>query len=69
MQEPLHLHGSGVVAHMGRLGFSTIMAQANGDCGIESLLLLADSRRGPGERVALRKRMQTFLRSVARDTA
>ena len=69
LQSHLPLRGSGVVAHMGRQGFATIMTQANSDCGIESLLVLADSRRGPMERSALRERMQRFLCNAARDPA
>ena len=61
----LHLHGDGVVAHMGRLGFAAVMTQANGDCGIESLLVLADRRRGEPERLTLRKHLQQFLYNVA----
>ena len=37
------------------------MTQSNGDCGIESLLILADSRRGPTERSASRERLQRFF--------
>ena len=65
--EELPLHGDGVVAHMGRLGHATLMTQAKGDCGIESLLLLSDSRRGAGPGIALRKEMQRFLQDVAGD--
>ena len=54
---------------MGRLGFSTILTQANGDCGIESLLVLADERRGPRERLALRRCLQQFLVDVSDDPA
>ena len=50
---------------MGRLGFAAVMTQANGDCGIESLLVLADHRRGQPERLTLRKRLQQFLYNVA----
>ena len=67
LPEPMHLRGSGVVAHMGRQGYATAFTQANGDCGIESLLLLANSRRGPCENLALRKMLQGFLHDVAED--
>ena len=56
--EPLPLHGDGVVSHMGRLGFATIMTQAKGDCGVESLLVLCDHRRGPREILVLRRQLQ-----------
>ena len=61
----LALHGDGVVAHMGRLGYATLMTQAKGDCGVESLLLLSDSIRGAGPGIVLRKQLQRFLQGVA----
>ena len=65
LQHELPLHGSGGVAHMARLGYATIMTEANGDCGIEALLVLANSRRGPLERTGLRRRLQEFMRAAA----
>ena len=65
LQHELPLHGVGVVAHMARLGYATIMTEANGDCGIESLLVLANSRRGPMERTSLRRRLQEFMQAAA----
>ena len=65
LQGELPLRGVGVVAHMARLGYGTIMTEANGDCGIESLLVLANSRRGPSQRIALRRRLQEFMQAVA----
>ena len=58
------MRGVGVVAHIGRLGFSVLHTQANGDCGIDALLILAESRCGVLERNALRKKMQAFVREV-----
>ena len=65
LQHELPLHGSGVVAHMARLGYATIMTEANGDCCIEALLVLANSRRGPMERTSLRRRLQEFMQAAA----
>ena len=65
LQHELPLQGVGVVAQMARLGYATIMTEANGDCGIESLLLLANSRRGPMERTSLRRRLQEFMQAAA----
>ena len=67
LQKPMDIQGFGVVAHMGRLGYATIMTQAQGDCGIESLLVLADARRSQKERSAMRRRLQAFLRDYAGD--
>ena len=55
---PLALCGDGVVSHMGRLGYATIMTQALGGCGVEPLLVLCDARRGPSETRVLRRQLQ-----------
>ena len=65
----LRLPGKGVVAFMARQGFATLMTQANGDCGVEALLLLSASRRGAAERTALRQRLHDFLRAAGADAA
>ena len=65
LREPLLIRGGGVIPVMARLGFATIMTSANGDCGIESLLVLCNGRRGPVERNALRRQLQAFMHSVS----
>ena len=65
LREKMQVPGDGVVAVMARLGFATIMTTDNGDCGIESLLVLCNARRGQVERNALRRQLQTFMHSVS----
>ena len=63
------LRGDGAVAHMGRRGFAVFHTEGNGDCGIESLLIIEDSGRRLVDCTALRKRMQAFMLDVAGDPA
>ena len=65
LEDTLGLGGHGVVAQLGRLGYATVFTVTNGDCGIESLLILANRRRGPAERIALRRSLAEFLRASA----
>ena len=65
LQGEMSLQGVGVVAHMGRLGYATMLTETNGDCGIECFLLLTGSRRGPAQRIALRRRLQEFLQAAS----
>ena len=57
--------GGTVAQHCMRHGYAPVMTKANGDCGIESMLILAGARRGAQENQRLRHTLADLMASKA----
>ena len=50
-------------------GFAPVMTVANGDCGIDAMLIMGGSSRGIAERQRLRTRLSDFMKAKAVESA
>lgn len=57
--------GGAVKQHCLRHGYAPVMTMANGDCGIEAMLIVAGAKRGPQEAQRLRRTLADFMTTKA----
>ena len=57
--------GGAVKQHCLRHGYAPVMTMANGDCGIDAMLIVAGAKRGPQEAQRLRRTLADFTTTKA----